>query len=172
MTIYRASTILSTLHLTSNDLILIALLSGGDYHPAGVKGCGPQSAVALARAGFTTSLLTGLTTFANSPSDLEAFLELWRNEVAVELATNASGFLSRKEASLAGKIRAATDFPDPKIVRDYTHPAITKREMDKLHWESDVDLPSLVAFTSSRFEWSCEEIVAKMRNNLWKVRYF
>ncbi|KAF8899903.1 PIN domain-like protein [Gymnopilus junonius] len=75
--VYRASDIENhaDLMLTHADLVLIALLVGGDYDH-GIKDCGIETAFGLARAGFGHSLSKAVSTCAaeDLPSDLDGWL--------------------------------------------------------------------------------------------------
>ncbi|KAL8287399.1 hypothetical protein RQP46_003257 [Phenoliferia psychrophenolica] len=166
VTVYRAATLLSKLDLTPARLILVALLSGGDYHPGGIQGFGPTFALAISRADscFAEKLFAGLRRHTDSPAALKSFLEEWRSEVADELR---SGRVGSKRTALAKTFLAAKDFPDPQVLKDYVTPKITTEPMEALKWAKSADVPSLVTFASRYFQWGNNEIEAKMRNNLW-----
>ncbi|KAK5025582.1 hypothetical protein LTR16_012281, partial [Cryomyces antarcticus] len=67
--------------LDREGMVLIALMSGGDYLPEGIPGCGPKLACEAARAGFGASLC------AIGRKDKEG-LKAWRDQLAHEIKTN------------------------------------------------------------------------------------
>ncbi|EJD42038.1 PIN domain-like protein, partial [Auricularia subglabra TFB-10046 SS5] len=93
--------------LTQGGLILIALLSGGDYHP-GVRGIGMGIARGLAQCGFGDQLVEAMRTLKGHA--LETFLQQWRANVAHELRTDSRGLVGRKYRQLANTF--SRDFPD------------------------------------------------------------
>lgn len=170
LAIYHSRRVQSTTSLDRSALILIALISGGDYLPEGIPRAGPISTLALAKLGFGSALLEGLAKHrASSDADREAFLAGWREDVAMELETNRGGFLSRREKALANRVRAEESFPCLQAVADYEHPVVSADRNRKIDWYEQVDMPRLVGWCSDRFEWPVEEIVDKLRNSLWKV---
>lgn len=85
--------------LTRGGMILIGLLSGGDYHQAGLAGCGTKTARGLAKCGLGDSLYEAAI---NLPQDLlPGFLSNWRNELRHELRTDSRGNIGKKHPSLA-----------------------------------------------------------------------
>ena len=129
--------------LTYKDLILVALLSGGDYHP-GIEGCGPSAAVALARAGFGAQLVDKIESLAlsvqrieNKPTkiklgdrekrELDTFLEHWRADMVNELRNNSHGFLKRKNTRAANNLQSmGASFPDVNLLMAYINPVTSE----------------------------------------------
>lgn len=129
--------------LTCSGLILVALLSGGDYHK-GVDGCGIQAAVALARAGFGDPLVakvkslalrvqhaenkrTRVKLSAADEDELERFLSTWRTDVADELRTNSKKFLAKKSPKAASNLLAmGSGFPDVDVLMAYINPVTSE----------------------------------------------
>jgi len=119
--------------LSRGGLVLVALLSGGDYtlhsyaelddiderRTKGVKGIGIKTAIALAHAGFGDSLLpiVSLPTIAT----LESRLEAWRQDFVRELRTNSRGFLDSKMCKVADEL--PDKFIRAEDVRLYLRPA-------------------------------------------------
>ncbi|KIL64082.1 hypothetical protein M378DRAFT_186825 [Amanita muscaria Koide BX008] len=170
--LYRASKILShpSVSLTRGGLILIGLLSGGDYAQAGLPGCGITTAHALARCGFGDSLLEAATTIPRE--NLPAFLSTWRQQLRKELHTNSRGIIGRKLGKLAKEV--PDSFPDIDILLSYTEP-ITSESLGraaeknlKLTWGKEPDVGKLAALCEFYFEWGYKEaIIKRFRTLLW-----
>ncbi|KAG6819798.1 hypothetical protein H0H93_008552 [Arthromyces matolae] len=105
--------------LTLGDLLLYALLVGGDYDPRGIEGCGSVTAVALAHCGYGEKLYEarkqGLCAAA-----YQAFLTTWRAKLKLELTENPHAFLARREPKIADNI--TEDFPNAVILDNYLAP--------------------------------------------------
>lgn len=133
--------------LDREGMILVALMSGGDYVPEGIPGCGPKTACEAAKAGFGSDLCKIRT------SDKRAMSE-WRERLQHELKTNESKLFKRKH----GTLKIPADFPRLDILGYYTHPAISNQTgLDKLkrsiNWDQDLDFPGLRSFTHDAFDW-------------------
>ncbi|OCK76655.1 hypothetical protein K432DRAFT_445884 [Lepidopterella palustris CBS 459.81] len=133
--------------LDREGMILVALMSGGDYIPEGIPGCGPKTACEAARAGFGSDLCK------IAKNDTKALQE-WRERLAHELRTNESKYFKRRHAALV----IPEDFPRTDILGYYTHPAISSNNgLDKLRrslkWDQDLDFPGLREFTGDAFDW-------------------
>ncbi|KAH5603913.1 hypothetical protein HBI26_062810 [Parastagonospora nodorum] len=133
--------------LDRDGMILVALMSGGDYVPEGIPGCGPKTACEAAKAGFGRDLCRIPT------SDKRAMSE-WRERLQHELKTNESKLFRRKH----GTLKIPDDFPRLDILGYYTHPAISNQVgLDKLrrsiNWDQDLDFPGLRDFTHDAFDW-------------------
>ncbi|KAL6308878.1 PIN domain-like protein, partial [Sparassis latifolia] len=157
------------IQLTQGGLILIAILRGGDYHPAGLAGCGPAIAHGLARCGFGDSLLNAARTL--SDEHLPGFLVAWRAEVREELRTNARGLLQRKNPTLAKAL--TDDFPNMEVLLSYTDPITsepkgrTARNVN-MDWQKEPDLGKIAGLCEMYFEWGVKEIIIKrFRTVLW-----
>jgi Holliday junction resolvase YEN1 len=133
--------------LDREGMILVALMSGGDYVPEGIPGCGPKTACEAAKAGFGRDLC-GIPT-----NDKRAMSE-WRERLQHELKTNESKLFKRKH----GALKIPNDFPRLDILGYYTHPAISNPAgLDKLRraitWDQALDFPGLRDFTHDAFDW-------------------
>ena len=170
--LYQASKIRShsSISLTRGGLILIGLLSGGDYAQAGLPGCGITTAHALARCGFGDSLYEAATTL---PRDaLPDFLTQWRQDLREELRTNSRGIIGRKLGKLAKELPHS--FPNIDILLSYTNP-ITSESLGraaeknlKLTWGKEPDVGKLAAICEFYFEWGYKEaIIKRFRTLLW-----
>lgn len=166
---YRAADILShdDIRLSQGGCILIGLLSGGDYHQAGVQGCGKLIAAALARCGFGDRLLEAASSLCRE--ELEKWLDTWRDEVREELRTNKSGLIGSKKPALAKKI--PDDFPDVNILLSYTSPITSETEgkpTRDITWEQEPDIGKIAALCELYFEWGVKAVIIKrFRTVLW-----
>ncbi|KAG1736213.1 hypothetical protein EDB19DRAFT_1722291 [Suillus lakei] len=166
---YRAADILShdDIRLSQGGCILIGLLSGGDYHQAGVQGCGKLIAAGLARCGFGDQLLEAAGSL--SREELEEWLDTWRDEVREELRTNKSGLIGSKKPALAKKI--PDDFPDVDILLSYTNPITSETEGEPtrdITWEQEPDIGKVAALCELYFEWGVKDVIIKrFRTVLW-----
>ncbi|KZT64851.1 PIN domain-like protein [Daedalea quercina L-15889] len=162
-----------SIQLTQGGLILIGILRGGDYHQAGLTGCGGTIAHGLARCGFGDNLLTAARTLPRA--DLPAFLRSWREEIRAELRTNSRGILGKKYAALAKKI--PEDFPDIEVLLSYTSPVTSQSEAaakgrtsknTQIDWGKEPDLGKIAGLCEMYFEWGVKEIIIKrFRTVLW-----
>jgi Holliday junction resolvase YEN1 len=133
--------------LDREGMILVALMSGGDYVPEGIPGCGPKTACEAAKAGFGAELCKIPT------NDPRAMAE-WRQRLQHELKTNESKLFKRKH----GTLKIPDDFPRLDILGYYTHPAISNQAgLDKLrrsiNWDQELDFTGLREFTHDAFDW-------------------
>jgi Holliday junction resolvase YEN1 len=147
--LYDAEETKLTSGLDREGMILVALMSGGDYVPEGIPGCGPKIACEAARAGFGHDL-------CNITRSDKAALQAWRERLSHELKSNESKFFKSKH----GSIKIPDDFPNPEILGYYTHPAIST--VEKVHqlrqklddaWDKPLDFPELRDFTADAFDW-------------------
>ncbi|KAI0261925.1 PIN domain-like protein, partial [Gloeopeniophorella convolvens] len=171
-TIYTSAEILAhpSVQLTRGGTILIGLLSGGDYHPAGLARCGIGIAHGLAKCGFGDELLEATKILTRD--ELPAFLDKWRDGLRSELRTNSRGHLGTKKPSLA---KAVPDsFPDIDILLSYTNPitsatdAGARRTHTPPKWVREPDLGKIAHVCELHFEWGLKDIIIKrFRTVLW-----
>ncbi|KAF8270748.1 PIN domain-like protein, partial [Lactarius quietus] len=171
-TVYTLADILAhpSVMLTRGGLILIGLLSGGDYHQAGLLRCGPVIAHGLAKCGLGDELLNA--TQSLSRNKLPDFLTTWREDLRGELQTNARGHLGSKKPSLA---KAVPDlFPDIDVLLLYINPIISATDASASHthmppqWEREPDLGKLAHLCKLYFEWGLKDIIIKrFRTIIW-----
>lgn len=168
--VYEASDILShpEIGLTRGGMILIALLSGGDYHK-GLDRCGMKTAVGLAKCGMGDTLLTAAIN--HGPEELGRFLEVWRRELRHELMTNSRGFIGRKSPALANALE--NNFPDIDVLMSYVNP-VTSESMGKpyrpgdIKWDREPDISALARICEFFFEWGYKEsIIKRFRTVIW-----
>jgi len=157
------------IRLTRGGMILIGLMSGGDYQQGGLARCGVTTAHALARCGFGDSLYEAAVNI--NRESLNDFLVSWRDEVRNELRTNSKGEIGKKQVSLANSI--TENFPDVDILLSYVNP-ITSESMGrdsnntKITWEREPDLAKLAGVCELYFEWGYKEaIIKRFRTILW-----
>ena len=138
---------LEKIGLDRAGMILVALMSGGDYLPDGIPGCGVKTAYEAAKAGF------GRTVCRLQPSNADAVQE-WRESLIHELRTNENGFFRTKHKALS----IPEDFPNLEVLRYYTHPVVSpssKLEVvkSKLDRRQELHLQDLREFTRETFDW-------------------
>ena len=134
--------------LDREGMVLVALMSGGDYIPEGIPGCGPKLACEAARAGFGKEL-------CNISRSNKIQLRVWRERLAHELRTNESKFFKTKHSALV----IPEDFPNPEVLGYYTHPAISGPEKlarlkSTLQWDQPINFAELRTFTADAFDWT------------------
>ncbi|KAL0956100.1 hypothetical protein HGRIS_002268 [Hohenbuehelia grisea] len=151
--------------LTRGGLILIAMLSGGDYH-AGPDRIGAKGAYGLARCGFGDQLLAAYNN--RLAEDIHQFLPGWRQALEEELQTNSRGFLPRRNRSA----RFDATFPDLKLLDKYVDPRIAThdgRGSSAMRDTRDPNIGALAAFCEEHFgEWGYKDaIIKRFRDLMW-----
>ena len=146
--------------LDGQGMVLVALMSGGDYIPEGIPGCGPKVACDAARAGFGKELCS------LRRSDKEG-LKAWRERLQHEIRTNESKLFSRKNTKLV----IPDDFPSAEVFGYYTRPCISSTTKvaqlrESLKWDQAIDFPALRSFTGDAFDWRCVGGAKKFIKNL------
>ncbi|KIW10578.1 hypothetical protein PV08_11542 [Exophiala spinifera] len=136
--------------LDPKGMILVALMSGGDYDEAGVTGIGSTLACEIARAGFGSDLLE-LVRNAD-----ENGIKEWRERLQYELETNESGYFKMKRKL----VKIPETFPNRKILGYYLNPAVTPEDQLlnletkwREAWASEVDVPAMREYVRETFEW-------------------
>lgn len=134
--------------LEREGMVLVALMSGGDYLPEGIPRCGPKVASEAARAGFGKSLCR------LKRSDTEG-LAAWKESLTSELRTNASGYFRTKHKALA----IPDSFPNVDVLRYYTHPVVSdaatiERLKSETQWSRGVDMIGMRKFVEETFDWT------------------
>ena len=171
-TIYTSADILAhpSVQLTRGGVILIGLLSGGDYHPAGLSRCGPGIAHGLAKSDLGDELLEAAQSLTRD--ELPEFLARWRESLRNELRTNSRGHLGSKKPSLAKVI--PDSFPDIDVLLSYTNPitsatdAGARRTHTPPRWDREPDLGKLAQVCELHFEWGLKDtIIKRFRTVLW-----
>ncbi|KAF3918642.1 hypothetical protein AA313_de0204532 [Arthrobotrys entomopaga] len=132
--------------LTSSGMILIALLSGGDYDSAGVARLGMKQAVAAARAGYGEELIKAFK--VEGTDDGQAIRE-WRQRLESSLRTNHEKIFSRRQPS----VTIPLTFPDSTIIGYYVNPKISDIP-PIINWDIRPNIEQLQEITKKKFEWS------------------
>ncbi|CAD6578700.1 MAG: hypothetical protein ASARMPRED_008808 [Alectoria sarmentosa] len=145
--VYNAKSTKEGTGLDSEGMILIALMSRGDYSPAGIPGCGIKIACEAAKAGFGRDLCQ------LSKHDIHGIRQ-WRERLERELHTNESNFFRQKHKPL----KIPETFPDNAVWGYYTHPAVSSPEKvarlrDGMRWDLQVNVPELRIFVAEAFDW-------------------
>lgn len=158
--VYHARTTKSSSGLDRQGMILVALMSGGDYVPEGIPGCGPKTACEAARAGFGADLCRIRRTDT-------AGIAQWKSRLEHELRTNECKFFRAKHKALI----IPENFPRLDILAYYTHPCVSseaqiERLKAQIKWDQDFDLPALRTFTGDAFDWICIGGAKKFVRNL------
>ncbi|KAH8743799.1 hypothetical protein F5883DRAFT_355886, partial [Diaporthe sp. PMI_573] len=133
--------------LDREGMVLVALMSGGDYIPEGVPGCGIKVACEAAKAGFGKRLCQ------IKRSDRDDLVR-WREDLTRELRTNESKFFRTRHKALT----IPDEFPNMEVLRYYTHPVVSRVEAverlkSDLPSRREVDTAGLRAFAAETFDW-------------------
>ncbi|KAI2777182.1 hypothetical protein F4815DRAFT_302778 [Daldinia loculata] len=133
--------------LDREGMVLVALMSGGDYLPEGIPGAGIKVACEAARAGFGKALCR------LKKSDTSE-ISSWKEWLAYELQHNESGFFKTRHKALS----IPEDFPNIDVLRYYTHPVVspasTLERLRQQQWDQPVDVQGLREFVRETFDWS------------------
>ncbi|KAI0107061.1 hypothetical protein GGR51DRAFT_164931 [Nemania sp. FL0031] len=133
--------------LDREGMVLVALMSGGDYIPEGIPGAGIKVACEAARAGFGKSLCQ---LKRSDTSELAS----WKERLVYELRQNESGFFRTRHKAL----NIPDDFPSMEVLRYYTHPVVSPaKTLDRLKkqtWDGQIDIQGLREFVRETFDWS------------------
>ncbi|KAI0006399.1 hypothetical protein F4779DRAFT_632977 [Xylariaceae sp. FL0662B] len=133
--------------LDREGMVLVALMSGGDYLPEGIPGAGVKVACEAARAGFGKSLCR---LKRSDTSELAS----WKEWLTYELRHNESGFFRTRHKALS----VPDSFPNLDVLRYYTHPVVSPAStLDRLReqrWDKTVDTLGLREFVRETFDWN------------------
>ncbi len=145
--VYKAESTHKEKGIDSEGMILIALMSGGDYIPAGIPKCGIITACEAAKAGFGRDLCKLSKDDANG-------IRQWRDRLERELQKNESNLFRQKHKSM----KLPETFPDRAVWGYYTHPAISSMEKvaklrSDIKWDLGVDVSELRMFVADAFDW-------------------
>lgn len=134
--------------LDREGMILVALMSGGDYITEGIPGCGIKVACEAARAGFGNSLCKLSRTDTTG-------LNKWRENLVHEVLTNESKFFRVKHKAL----QIPETFPNKEVLGYYTHPVVSSatklaRLKEDIEWDGEIDVAGLRVFVAEAFDWT------------------
>ncbi|KAG5923968.1 hypothetical protein E4U53_003488 [Claviceps sorghi] len=138
---------LGDMGLDREGMVLVALMSGGDYLPGGIPGCGVKVACEAAKAGFGKSICRLKACDKSAIQD-------WRARLIHELQTNEQKFFRTRHKKLA----IPDDFPNIEVLRYYTHPVVSPESSlqhikQKVAQKRDMQLEALREFTRETFDW-------------------
>ncbi|KAJ2957442.1 hypothetical protein NQZ79_g6871 [Umbelopsis isabellina] len=151
---FDMATVEKELGIDRDGLVLIGLLAGNDYTPAGTRHIGLYTAVGLAKAGLAPKIL-----HAKSNKELKDA----RSALISELKTNASGKLGRKRPSAVEAI--SEDFPDANIIKLLCQPTCrigstaTPGEILELNKFEEPNLTELAAYFQVTFQYSMQHVI-------------
>ncbi|SPO23822.1 uncharacterized protein UTRI_03648_B [Ustilago trichophora] len=177
ITLYKADDLvtLPQLGIDRDGLILIALMSGGDYDTTGLLQCGVKIALALARGGFGTTLIDAFKrSYPDQPSASQpcgtftTFMQTWLEQVRDELRTNERGFLPNRRPKLASSIEQSflSTADSRKVLAYYVYPLTSKGATVTLGKSAEPDLTRLARLSQIFFHWSRNAILSKVRTVL------
>ncbi|KAJ7804654.1 PIN domain-like protein [Mycena olivaceomarginata] len=173
VTVYTAENIFvtPTVSLTRGGLLLIALLSGGDYDE-GLSGCGIVTAHAVARGNLGDDLLHEALKSCTPTTQFLRFLNSWRHALALEFSTNPHGLLSRKHGAIAATIAGTPSFPNIDVIFAYVHPITswsTDTRPDYHSWGSlaSPNVSGIAKLCQGQLGWDAATISASFGNNLY-----
>jgi Holliday junction resolvase YEN1 len=134
--------------LDREGMVLVALMSGGDYITEGIPGCGIKVACEAARAGY------GKTLCRISANDTVA-IAAWREGLAHEIQTNESKHFRVKHKAL----KIPEGFPNLEVLGYYTHPVVSseskiQRLRRDIIWDGEIDIHNLRQFVAEAFDWT------------------
>ena len=146
--------------LRREGMILVALISGGDYVPEGIPKSGIKLACEAARAGFGDSLC------ALGPNDTIG-LENWKTNLVHEIQTNKSRYFKFKRKNFT----IPSDFPNRTVLGYYTRPLVSSAGViDSLKsqsiWDRPVDIGALREYVASSLGWKGKAGARKFIRNL------
>ncbi|KAJ3562539.1 hypothetical protein NP233_g9507 [Leucocoprinus birnbaumii] len=156
------------IQLSRGGLILISLMSGGDYGD-GLAGCGIKTAHAIAQCGFGDTLVNAARNLTRL--QLTEFLKDWRKRLCLELRTNSQGLLKQRAPSLSSSI--PDTFPNIDLLLSYVSP-ITSGSIGHegtnppVTWLKEPNAARLAAACELFFEWGYREaILERFRTVIW-----
>lgn len=109
----------------------------------------------MAKCGFGDKLVDAYRRHRHQDlAAFTAFLDEWREDLKIELRTNASGYLTSRRKALADNI--PNTFPELTMLDNYiepittiTHPAGRKT----FDWSKPFSMPKLVDFVTKKLDW-------------------
>lgn len=148
VSMYTAEATIKNSGMDRNGMILVALMSGGDYDTEGLSHCGPKTACEAARAGFGRELY-------RLAKDDRVGWSTWRERLQHELCTNESKFFKQKHKT----VRIPDTFPCQEVLNYYKQPAVSSPGRVTLlrasiRWHTKIDIPELRAFVAEAFNWT------------------
>ncbi|KAK9235817.1 PIN domain-like protein [Lipomyces kononenkoae] len=157
-TLYSLKQIEESLRLTRAGMVLIAMMSGGDYSPAGVLRCGVKTAIEIGQAGYGDSLVE--CKFQKEK------VNDWKEKLIESLRNNVSGeFRNRHRA-----INLSEDFPQKPLFNSYFNPVVSNRR-DHFGWENHLNVSGMQQHVSTYMNLDYHRFVIKISQSvaIWKL---
>ncbi|KAK9373183.1 PIN domain-like protein [Lipomyces chichibuensis] len=153
VTLYSLKQIEEKLRLTRAGMVLIAMMSGGDYNPAGVVRCGPKTAIEIGQAGYGESLIK-----CDFQKDK---INDWKEKLIESLRNNKSGeFRNRHRA-----INLSEDFPQKDLFNSYFNPIVSKRT-DHFCWDNHLNMFGIQQFVATYMKLDYHRFAIKISPSL------
>jgi hypothetical protein len=139
-----------------------------DVQQVGLHGFGHSKAKALASGPLALSLHHSATNL--SENDLRTYLPTWRLNLKEELLNDPHGVLGRTYPHLANAIPPT--FPDPKVLRQYTHPLtssfdlVSSARISNWFTLTFPDTVALALLCDKYFGWG-PDILSRLSTNVW-----
>ncbi|KAK0435125.1 uncharacterized protein EV420DRAFT_1653432 [Desarmillaria tabescens] len=135
-----------------NELIMIALLAGGDYDD-GIQGCGIQTAVDITLTGIGERLFEALK--ASTVENYPAIASMWCQDLYAMLDSQGAGRLHSRRRALASRI--PLDFPKVSVLIQYIQPLTSQSTGSFTLPAAPVpcppDIPKLARLCEELFIW-------------------
>ncbi|KAK0482304.1 PIN domain-like protein [Armillaria novae-zelandiae] len=154
-----------------HDLVVIALLSGGDYDASatidGIQGCGIQTDVEIAKTGIGKWLFDALKNC--STDNFCGVTSAWRKDLC-DILEKGSYCLNSRHRSLVSHI--PLDFPNAAVVSQYFRPLTSQSKgecrMPVTPLPSLPDIPKLAKLCEELFSWgNCQDIIRKFGDHVF-----
>lgn len=132
--------------LDRESMILCAVMSGGDYLPAGISKCGIKTVLEAVNVGLGRDL------YQLCKIDKDGIKE-WRDRLARELLINTSNFFTQKHKTLSVFYK----FPDMTVLELYRHPFVFTAEAiaaTNINWDFKINVVELSCFVRENFGWN------------------
>ncbi|KAF3917331.1 hypothetical protein ABW21_db0200509 [Orbilia brochopaga] len=144
--VYTSTDIQQKAKLTSVGMILVALMSGGDYDTAGIPRVGVKQACAAAKAGYGESLKKA---YDNRNSDGGAAIREWKEKLEKSLKTNCERIFVRRQPN----VTIPEEFPDYQLLEYYFYPTKSESPPD-INWDIRPSIELLQEITRKTLNWS------------------
>ncbi|KAH6886591.1 PIN domain-like protein [Coprinopsis sp. MPI-PUGE-AT-0042] len=160
--------------LSPSGMVFTALLSGADYDPLGLRGCGFPTTYALAGTHLASDLFNALLSFRKR--DLAAAnqqLCRFRQDLRDELMNNTSHVLASRHRSLSTQI--PDTFPDLDIANLYAFPVTSatippfRRNLAISSWQMRLpDTDRMIDFYAAHYpSWEWRAVFNRLRSYAW-----
>ncbi|KAK0477940.1 hypothetical protein IW261DRAFT_1420782 [Armillaria novae-zelandiae] len=151
-----------------HDLVVITLLSGGDYDASdGIQGCGIQTAVEIAKTGIGKQLFDALKNC--SRDNFHGVTSAWQKDLC-NILEKGSYHLNSRHRSLV--LHIPLDFPNATVVSQYFRPLTSQSKGEcrtpVTPLPSLPDIPKLAKLCEELFSWgNCQDIIRKFGNHVF-----